>query len=70
MINTLTEEEAKKKYCCQAIHMLGMKPIINCTAGACMAWRWQEESVILRKGVKVGGDRQPMGYCGLAGTPI
>ncbi|MCK5602170.1 hypothetical protein KAR91_09880 [Candidatus Pacearchaeota archaeon] len=73
MINVCTEEEARKKYCCQAIHMLGMKPLINCMGDSCMAWKWGEG---MRKYLDpaetpegVGFDIVEMGYCGLTGKP-
>ena len=67
MTNVYTEEEAKKKMCCQAIHMLGMSPVVNCMAGSCMAWRDAIElssNSEMRLVTTVIG-----GYCGLAGKP-
>lgn len=68
MLNIYTEEEAKKKYCSSAIHQLGIKPIINCTAGACMAWRFVEEYTCHDDIVKMLPIEK--GYCGLSGKPV
>ena len=67
MINVYTEEEAKEKVCPQAIHMLGMQPLINCMGGGCMAWKDYVEyssTKDFKLTTTVRG-----GYCGLAGKP-
>ena len=75
MINIYTEEEAKEKVCPQAVHMLGMSPLINCMGGGCMAWRWEGSlAVFMYKGKNMGknvpGDiGDPKGYCSLGGKP-
>jgi hypothetical protein len=66
LINTCTEEEAKEKVCPQAIHMLGMQPLINCMGGGCMAWRWADSYFDeLEKRII----NPEVGYCGLGGKP-
>ena len=68
MINVYTEEEAKEKVCPQAVHMLGMQPLINCMGGRCMAWRWKHEDFVDEfAGNKV--EYKGKGYCGLGGKP-
>ncbi len=63
MINVYTEEEAREKVCPQAIHMLGMQPLINCMGGGCMAWRFRPH--------KNDADTwiHDKGYCGLCNEP-
>jgi hypothetical protein len=67
MINVYTEEDAKKKVCPQAIYMLGMKPLINCMGGGCMAWRdvmeYTNDKDMTLITTVIGG------YCGLGGKP-
>jgi hypothetical protein len=73
MINVYTEEEAKEKMCPQAIHFLGMSPMINCMGGGCMAWRWKNREFICNyKGKDIfadDADDDNKGYCGLGGKP-
>lgn len=70
MTNLFTEEEAKDKVCPQAIHMLGMQPLINCLGGGCMGWKWKPKEYI---GTVMGKDmfsgKDNVGYCGLGGKP-
>jgi hypothetical protein len=65
MSNVYTEEEAKDKVCPQAIHMLGMQPMINCMGGGCMAWRnvveYSNDKDKKLIAIVIGG------YCGLGG---
>lgn len=63
---TLTEEEAKKKFCPQP-------DMARCHASGCMAWRWKDkpggyENYDDARGRAEYAARQ-RGYCGLAGTP-
>lgn len=37
---TVTEEEARKKQCCQSHHPFDMHPKERCIASECMAWAW------------------------------
>jgi len=66
VINICKEEEAKAKVCFQAIHMLGMSPLINCMGGRCMAWCKCEP---LYDDIKKELVYPEVGYCGLAGKP-
>lgn len=66
MINVYTEEEAKEKVCPQAVHMLGMSPLINCMGGGCMAWNRVNSYF---DDVKREMVHPVEGYCGLGGKP-
>jgi hypothetical protein len=43
-----------------------------CIGSVCMMWRWacNEEGQRLKSGRLGDADRQPLGYCGLAGKPL
>lgn len=53
----MTEEEAKKKVCCQAMS----RGYTHCVASDCMAWRWGGF------GPPSAPPSARRGYCGLAG---
>ena len=76
----MTEDEAKTKWCpFTRFHSspsddiysnrLGGRPIAECIASECMAWRWQQDTrVEIVRGEYVS--KNPLhGYCGLAGKP-
>jgi hypothetical protein len=73
VINVYTEEEAKEKVCPQAVHMLGMSPLINCMGGRCMAWRRGDsiEKITHLAGGSMGIEyvANDRGYCSLGGKP-
>ncbi|MCK5563669.1 MAG: hypothetical protein KAJ07_00345 [Planctomycetes bacterium] len=84
-MSLFTEEEAKKKWCCQALELEECnKGVTNvagfCSASVCMAWRWDIESKSHLEVVPDKKDPDDMvtvdypqsewkGYCGLAGRP-
>ena len=59
-----TEEEAKTKYCPQAL--AGEALYVKCEASDCMAWRWMPEETDPITGHTF---QVVTGYCGLAGRP-
>ena len=59
-----TEEEAKGKWCQQA--MAGADVWEKCSASECMAWRWMPEETDPITGHTF---QVVTGYCGLAGRP-
>lgn len=77
----MTEEEAKTKKCPMAmapVHtgQLIERPGFNCTASACMAWRWNvdwvssiHDPVAKTLTYKLKSHAREAGFCGLAGAP-
>lgn len=66
----LSEKNASGKFCpfvrpdyLEASPFKG-KPL--CIGSACMAWRWSHDTTGL---ISQDRDGNPLGYCGLAGTP-
>ena len=77
MTMTLTEEEARKKWC-PFVSMDGHNRIIpyggavhtaHCIASECMAWRWRAEPETTADPETTSILVRERGYCGLAGTP-
>jgi hypothetical protein len=61
----LTEEEARKMWCCGGMN--NPSESIRCMTLACMAWRWFYEKQEIHG--MVIETRTEKGYCGLAGKP-
>jgi hypothetical protein len=62
----LTEECAKTKWC--PMHQAVSPPDTNCVASNCMFWRWARRDDEPEM-IATDEDRNPKGYCGLAGKP-
>jgi hypothetical protein len=80
---TLTEEEARSKWCpfvragneagCNRSDAASNGSLIHCIASACMAWRTSEtperKKLADVEFARSGRRFEPTGYCGLAGAP-
>jgi hypothetical protein len=52
----VTEEEARRRVCCQCVCPPLATKDMRCVASDCMAWRWYDTE-------------KKAGYCGMAGKP-
>jgi len=56
----VTEKEAEKKLCPILAPSRALQAPARCENSKCMMWRWAEWP---------GKEKEPKGYCGLAGNP-
>ena len=65
-MNTMTETEARERWCPMAREMTAWDKDCKCIASKCMAWRWVRPEGLTPQGYKTDPDR---GYCGAFGRP-